>query len=53
MTKIEIDAIPELKTAVGIQGSTRQKEVGGPFCVAVVVAIIYSGSDESSGGSNG
>ncbi len=38
MKKIDISAIPELKTSVGIHGSTKQKEVGGPLCLGVVVA---------------
>lgn len=38
MKKIDISALPELKTSVGIHGSTRQTEVGGPMCLGVVVA---------------
>ena len=45
MRKIDINAIPELRTAVGMQGSARQKEVGGPVCIAAVIAVIYAGSD--------
>jgi hypothetical protein len=42
MNKIDIRAIPELKTRIGIHGSTKQQEVGGPVCVAIIVAIITS-----------
>ncbi len=38
--KIDIAAIPELNTGVGMHGSVKQKEVGGPFCLGVVIAII-------------
>lgn len=38
MKKIDIAALPELQTGVGIHGSTRQKEVGGPMCLGVVIA---------------
>jgi hypothetical protein len=42
MRKINIRAIPELETRVGMHGSSSQKEVGGPACLAVVVAIVYA-----------
>ena len=42
MKKIDINTIPELKTSVGIQGSAKQKEVGGPFCIGVIIAIIVA-----------
>lgn len=38
--KIEIAALPELGTSVAMQGSLQQKEVGGPLCLAIVVAAI-------------
>ena len=38
--KIDIAAIPELNTSVGMHGSVKQKEVGGPLCLGVVIAII-------------
>ena len=41
MRKIDIRSVPELKTRIGIHGSTKQKEVGGPLCVAIVLGIIY------------
>jgi hypothetical protein len=45
MKKIDIHTLPELKTRVGIHGSSKQKEVGGPVCLAVIVAIIASSND--------
>jgi hypothetical protein len=38
MTKIDIASIPEIRTAVGIHGSVKQREVAGPFCVGAVIA---------------
>lgn len=40
MKKIDIAELPELATSVGIQGSSKQKEVGGSACVAVVVVLF-------------
>lgn len=40
--KIDIRDLPELGTQVGLQGSMKQKEVGGAFCVAIVIGIIYA-----------
>jgi hypothetical protein len=40
MKKIDIAALPELKTGVGIHGSVRQKEVGGSGCIGVVVIVV-------------
>lgn len=37
--RIDIAAIPELGTSVGMHGSFKQKEVGGPICLAIVIAI--------------
>ena len=31
--KIDIASIPELNTSVGMHGSLKQKEVGGPLCL--------------------
>jgi hypothetical protein len=46
MKKAAIASIPELKTSVGIHGSTKQKEVGGPMCVAIVVGVaVYTSQD--------
>jgi hypothetical protein len=38
--KIDISAIPELGTSVGMHGSVKQTEVFGPFCLGVVFAAI-------------
>ena len=40
--KIDITAIPELRTSVGMHGSLKQKEVGGPLCLGIAVAILYA-----------
>lgn len=40
--KIEIAAIPELGTSVGMHGSVKQKEVGGPLCLGLLVAVMYA-----------
>lgn len=40
--KIDITAVPELRTSVGIHGSLKQKEVGGPTCLGLLVALIYA-----------
>jgi hypothetical protein len=40
--KIDIAAIPELGTSVGMHGSVKQKEVGGPLCLGVLVAIVMA-----------
>ncbi|MEA3013764.1 MAG: hypothetical protein QOD42_2309 [Sphingomonadales bacterium] len=40
MKKIHISAIPELGTSVGMHGSVKQKEVKGPLCLGLVVAVI-------------
>jgi hypothetical protein len=39
MKKIEIGSIPELSTSVGMQGSAKQKEVGGPMCLGALIGI--------------
>lgn len=39
MKKIDIARIPELKTNVGMYGSAKQKEVGGPMCLGIVMGI--------------
>lgn len=39
--KIEIATIPELGTSVGMHGSPlKQKEVGGPICLALGIGGI-------------
>ena len=40
--KIDIAAIPDLQTGIGMHGSLKQKEVGGPTCLGILVAIIYA-----------
>jgi hypothetical protein len=40
--KIEIAKLPELTTSVGMHGSMKQKEVGGPICFAILVAAIMA-----------
>jgi len=40
--KIDINALPELRTSVGMHGSLKQKEVGGPMCLGIAVAILYA-----------
>lgn len=42
MKKIEITAVPELRTSVGMHGSLKQKEVGGPTCVGLLIALIWA-----------
>lgn len=42
MKKIDIARVPELATSVGMHGSVKQKEVGGPICLGIVVAIIMA-----------
>lgn len=41
MKKIDIATLPELITSVGIHGSSKQREVGGAGCAAVVV-LVYT-----------
>jgi hypothetical protein len=40
--KIDIATVPELDTSVGMHGSVKQKEVGGPLCLIAVVAIVMA-----------
>ena len=40
--KIEIASLPELTTSVGMHGSVKQKEVGGPICLAIVIAALMA-----------
>lgn len=40
--KIDIAAVPELRTSVGMHGSAKQKEVGGPPCLGVLLAIVLA-----------
>ena len=38
--KLEIASLPELKTSVGMHGSTKQKEVGGPLCAGAAIGLF-------------
>ena len=40
--KIDVTSIPPLRTSVGMHGSLKQKEVGGPLCLGVFVAFLYA-----------
>lgn len=40
--KIDVRALPELGTSVGMQGSLKQKEVGGPLCLAIGLGVIIA-----------
>jgi hypothetical protein len=40
--KIDIAAVPELTTSVGMHGSLKQKEVGGWVCLTLVAAVFYA-----------
>ena len=40
--KIDIASVPELRTSVGMHGSLKQKEVGGPVCLGIAIAIMYA-----------
>jgi hypothetical protein len=41
MKKIDISAIPELSTSVGMHGSTK-KEVAGPLCLGLAYALLMA-----------
>jgi hypothetical protein len=40
--KIDIAAIPELGTSVGIHGAIKQQEVAGPLCLGIVIAVFMA-----------
>ena len=40
--KIDIAAIPELDTSVGMHGSAKQTEVAGPLCLGVLLGILMA-----------
>jgi hypothetical protein len=40
--KIDIMAIPELGTSVGMHGSVKQTEVGGPLCLGAFIAFLLA-----------
>ena len=44
-TRIEVEELPELETAVAISGSVRQQEVGGGVCLGIAAGIaLYLGT---------
>jgi hypothetical protein len=47
MKKIDIARIPQLNTSVGMQGSVKHKEVGGPVCLGALlgVALVLVGTN--------
>jgi len=43
--RFDVEALPELDTAVAISGSSHRQEVGGGFCLGVAAGIaIYYGA---------
>ena len=40
--KIDISAVPELRTSVGMHGSLKQTEVGGWVCMTIAVMVLYA-----------
>ena len=40
--KIDVTSVPQLRTSVGMHGSLKQKEVGGPVCLGIAIAIMYA-----------
>jgi hypothetical protein len=38
--KIDISALPVLGTSVGLHGSSKQKEVGGPLCLGIIIGLL-------------
>jgi hypothetical protein len=41
--RMEVEALPELDTEVGISGSVKQQEVGGGVCLTIAAGIaIYA-----------
>ena len=40
--RIDINTVPELATSVGMHGSIKQKEVGGPLCLGLFVAVVIA-----------
>lgn len=40
MKKIDIAKLPELRTSVGINGSTKLREVGGSTCAGIFIVIV-------------
>ena len=43
--RFDVDQLPELETSVGVAGSAKQQEVGGPVCIGFLVGVaIYYGA---------
>ncbi|HYI49736.1 MAG TPA: hypothetical protein VEX35_14860 [Allosphingosinicella sp.] len=40
--KVDILTIPELGTTVGMHGSVKQTEVGGPLCLGALLALAIA-----------
>ena len=40
--KLDIASVPELRTSVGMHGSLKQKQVWGPPCLGIAIAILYA-----------
>jgi len=38
--KIDIGQVPELDTSIGMSGSVKQKEVGGPVCLGILIGVV-------------
>jgi len=44
-TRIEVEGLPELETAVGISGSAKQHDVAGALCLGIAAGIaLYLGT---------
>jgi hypothetical protein len=37
--RLEVESLPELKTAVAVSGSPKQQEVGGLICLGLAAGI--------------
>ena len=40
--RIDIAAVPELRTSVAMHGSLKQQEVKGPICLGIAAAIMLA-----------
>lgn len=41
--RLEVEQLAELETEVGVSGSTKQQEIGGPICLGIIAGVvIYS-----------
>ena len=50
MQKVDISKLPELRTRVGIHGSTKQREVGGGTCLGMLIALTAGRIGLATGG---